>query len=169
VTPPDNPVLAELAHEPGVLTYRGGRYLLIRPETLVALQRAVEQALGDGAPACFAAGGRAGGGRAVSELAGTPAERIERLLAMGSAIGWGEFALETLSPSRLVLTVRRSPFAEAYGASRHPVCHLTCGVLESLTAAAFGTPWRVTEAQCLATGAAACRFEAVPDPSLQAR
>jgi predicted hydrocarbon binding protein len=157
-----NPVLAELAHEPGVLSYRGGRYLLIRPETLAALQRAVEAAVGDHAAECFAAGGRAGGGRAVSQLDGVPAERIARLLAMGSAIGWGEFALDTLGPSRLVVTVRRSPFAEAYGRATAPVCHLTRGVLESLTASAFGSPWRVSETACAATGAPACRFDAAP-------
>ena len=159
-----NPVLAELAHEPGVLSYRGGRYLLIRPETLAALQHAIEMALGDRAGDCFAAGGRAGGGRAVSQLDGAPADRIARLLAMGSAIGWGEFHLETLDAARLVVTVRRSPFAEAYGRATAPVCHLTRGVLESLTASAFGTPWSVSESACAATGAPACRFDAFPAP-----
>jgi predicted hydrocarbon binding protein len=157
-----NPVLAELAHEPGRLSYRGGRYLLIRPETLAALQRAVEAAIGERAADCFAAGGRAGGGRAASQLEGTPAERVTRLLAMGSAIGWGEFHLETLDPSRLVVTVRRSPFAEAYGSATAPVCHLIRGVLESLTASTFDTPWNVQESACAATGAPLCRFEAVP-------
>jgi predicted hydrocarbon binding protein len=157
-----NPVLAELVHEPGRLSYRGGRYLLIRPETLAALQRAVDAALGERAAECFAAGGRAGGGRAASQLDGTPAERIARLLAMGSLIGWGELALETLEPARLVVTVRDSPFAAAYGAASAPVCHLTRGVLESLTASAFGAPWAVRETSCAATGAAQCRFEAAP-------
>lgn len=157
-----NPVLAELAHEPGRLSYRGGRYLLIRPETLAALQRAVEAAAGDRAAECFAAGGRAGGGRAASQLEGAPAERVTRLLAMGSAIGWGEFHLESLEPSRLVVTVHRSPFAEAYGSSSAPVCHLTRGVLESLSASAFGAGWVVRETACAATGASLCRFEAAP-------
>jgi predicted hydrocarbon binding protein len=157
-----NPILAELAHEPGVLSYRGARYLLIRPETLAALQRAVEASVGAAAPEFFAAGGRAGGRRAVDQLAGSAVEpeRVEDLLAMGSAIGWGEFALETLTPSRLVVTVRRSPFAEAYGASTRPVCHLTRGVLEALTVTIFGAPTAVTEVECAAMGAAACRFEA---------
>ncbi|MBI2204474.1 MAG: hypothetical protein HYU41_11555 [Candidatus Rokubacteria bacterium] len=159
-----NPVLAELAHEPGVLSWRGGRYLLIRPETLAAVQRAVETTLGDAAAECFAAGGRAGGGRAASHLAGTPAERVERLIAMGSAIGWGEFSLDALTADRLAITVRRSPFAEAYGASSHPVCHVTRGVLEALTETVFGTRWPARETACLATGAGVCRFEAVRPP-----
>lgn len=162
MTAPGNPVLAELAYEPGVLSFRGGRYLLIRPETLAALHRAAERALGEVAAECLVAGGRAGGGRAVSGLAGSPRERIESLLAMGSAIGWGAFALDTLTPSSLVVTVRRSPFADAYGASPQPVCHLTRGVLESLAAALFAAPWTVRETACAATGAAVCRFEAAP-------
>ena len=160
-----NPVLAELAHEPGALSWRGGRYLLIRPETLAAVQRAVEMALGPMAAECFVAGGRAGGGRAASQLGGTPAERVERLIAMGSAIGWGEFALDALTADRLAITVRRSPFAAAYGASPRPVCHLTRGVLEALTDAAFGARWIVRETECAAVGHAACRFEASPGPT----
>jgi predicted hydrocarbon binding protein len=81
---------------------------------------------------------------------------------MGSAIGWGEFQLESFEPSRLVVTVHRSPFAEAYGSSSKPVCHLTRGVLESLTASAFGAGWIVRETTCAAAGAALCRFEAAP-------
>jgi predicted hydrocarbon binding protein len=157
-----HPVLAELAHEPGVLSWRGGRYLLIRPETLAALRRAVEQAVGDRAAECFAAGGRAGGGRAAGHLTGTPRERVERLAAMGSAIGWGDFALESFTADRLVVTVRRSPFAEAHGASPHPVCDLVRGVLESLTESVFGTRWAVTEVECVAVGQTQCRFEAAP-------
>ncbi len=44
----------------GTLTVAGARYLLIRPETLVALQRAAESALGSTAADCLVAGGRAG-------------------------------------------------------------------------------------------------------------
>ena len=158
----DGSVLAELASEPGVISLRGGRYLLIRPETLVALQRAAEAAIGDPAGEVLAAGGRAGGARAVRGLAGSPRQRIERLLAMGSAIGWGVFALETATATSFVVTVSRSPFAEAYGESARPVCHLTRGVLEALATSVFGTPWSVRETACAATGAARCRFEAAP-------
>ena len=62
----------------GGLTYRGSRYLLVRPETLVALQKAVEAALGERAPACLVAGGRSGGGAALQTLAGSPEETVAR-------------------------------------------------------------------------------------------
>jgi predicted hydrocarbon binding protein len=90
----------------------GARSLPIRPETLAALQKAIEAALP----------------------------------------GAGEARVRA----------RRSPFAEAYGPSAAPVCHLTRGVLESLAAATLGGTPRVVETECLAMGAARCRFETIP-------
>jgi predicted hydrocarbon binding protein len=144
----------------GVLSLGGARYLLIRPETLAALHKAVEAALGPAAGDCLAAGGRAGGARATAALPGTAEARVRALVAMGGAIGWGQFALERLAADRLVVTVRRSPFAEAYGPAAGPVCHLTRGVLEALAQAALGGTPRVPEPQGAAAGAPCCRFEA---------
>jgi len=145
----------------GRLWLSGARYLLVRAETLAALQRAVEAVLGDGAAACLAAGGRAGGAAAARALAGSPRERVDRLLAMGAAIGWGQFVLERLTATELAVTVRHSPFAEAYGPAAGPVCHLTRGVLESLAAAVLARPRPVAETACAAAGAPACRFATV--------
>src|SRR2546426_3521039 len=50
------------------------RSLLVRPETLVALQKAVEAVLGERAAACLAAGGRAGGGTALQAHEGAEEE-----------------------------------------------------------------------------------------------
>ena len=144
----------------GALTINGARYLLIRPETLAALQKAVEVAAGRQASDCLAAGGRAGGARATATLAGSGEERAQRLVAMGGALGWGQFALERFAGDGLVVTVRRSPFAEAYGAATSPVCHLTRGVLESLAILTLSRPTHVVETECSAAGATHCRFEA---------
>jgi predicted hydrocarbon binding protein len=144
----------------GALALGGARYLLIRPETLVGLQKAVEGALGERAAACIAAGGRAGGAKATAALDGTAEERVRRLLRIGGEIGWGEFALERLTATELAVSVRRSAVAEAYGPSAAPVCHLIRGVLESLAAATFGRPSTVVETACVAMGAVACRFVA---------
>jgi predicted hydrocarbon binding protein len=146
----------------GVLSVDGARYLLIRPETLAALQKAAEAALGRRAADCLVAGGREGGARATAALSGTAEQRVRRLVETGGAIGWGRFALERFGPEGFVITVEHSPFAEAYGASTEPVCHLTRGVLEALARLALGEPARVTETRCTATGAAHCRFEARP-------
>jgi predicted hydrocarbon binding protein len=144
----------------GTLTIGGARFLLIRPETLAALQRAAEAALGHQAAECLAAGGRAGGARATAGLTGTGEERARRLMEMGRAIGWGHFTLERFDAGGFVVVVRGSPFADAYGVSVAPVCHLTRGVLESLAMLTLGRPARVIESACAAAGAASCRFEA---------
>lgn len=159
--PMTNPILAELTDDgAGGLSYRGSRYLLIRPETLAALQHAIEATLGAAAAECLAAGGRAGGGKATASLDGAGRQRVEALVAMGSRIGWGRFALERYADDELVVTVTSSPFAEAYGKATAPVCHLTRGVLEALASAVLAGRRRVTETECAAMGAAACRFEA---------
>jgi len=156
-----NAVISELRDDgAGRLSYRGARYLLIRPETLAAVYHALEAALGGGAAECFVAGGRAGGGKATASFTGAGRERVEALLAMGTRIGWGRFALEHYAPGALVVTVTGSPFAEAHGSAREPVCHLTRGVLEALAASVLSGRARVTEAACAAMGAPACRFEA---------
>ena len=81
---------SDLAHDgAGRLFYRGARYLLVRPETLAALQKAVEALAGDRAAACLVAGGRAGGGTALRSLEGPADEVIARLLEMGGRLGWG--------------------------------------------------------------------------------
>jgi predicted hydrocarbon binding protein len=77
----------------------------------------------------------------------------------GGAIGWGAFTLERLTADALAVSVRRSPFAEAYGPSPTPVCHLTRGVLEALAAATLPGAPAVVETACAAMGADACRFE----------
>jgi predicted hydrocarbon binding protein len=138
-------------------------YILIRPETLAALQKAVEAALGPAAAECVAAGGRAGGARATTALRGAARARVERLLGQGAAIGWGQFRLEHLTDTSLAVTVDGSPFARAYGGPRAPVCHLTRGVLEALAARVLERRGRVSviETACAATGAARCRFQTV--------
>jgi predicted hydrocarbon binding protein len=93
-------------------------------------------------------------------LTGSREERVRRLMETGGAIGWGAFTLERLTTDALAVSVRRSPFAEAYGPSAAPVCHLIRGVLESLATATFGRRATVAETACVATGAPACRFVA---------
>jgi len=149
----------------GRLTIGGARYLLIRPETLAALQKQVEAVAPGAAADCLVAGGRAGGAHAARELAGDAEARVRRLLDTGRAIGWGHFVLERLAPHELVVTVAHSPFAEAYGPSPTPVCHLTRGVLESLAARVLERPLAVRESACAATGAPRCRFATVLETS----
>jgi predicted hydrocarbon binding protein len=155
------PVLDELIDDgDGRITYRNHRYLLIRPETLAELRRAVGDVAGERAAECFAAAGRAGGAGASRLLDGDRAARVRQLLGMGTAIGWGRFELEELTTSTLIVAVHGSPFAEALGPAPGPVCDLIRGVLESLTAVVFEGLTKVCETECEAAGAGVCRFEA---------
>ena len=148
----------------GALRLGEVRYLLIRPETLAGVQKAVERAVGPGAAAdCLLDGGRAGGARVAAALVGTPEERIGAVVEGGTALGWGRFALEALTPAGLVVTVTNSPFAEAYGPAPGPVCHLIAGVLEAVATSVFRRPRIVRETACAAAGAPACRFETMND------
>jgi predicted hydrocarbon binding protein len=148
----------------GALRRGEARYLLIRPETLAGVHRAVERAVGPQAAAdCLLDGGRAGGARVAAALAGTAEERVRAVVEAGTALGWGRFALEALTPDGLVITVTHSPFAEAYGPAPGPVCHLIAGVLEAVATSVFRRPRAVREPACAAAGAPACRFESMND------
>ncbi len=157
---PLSEVVKALRHDAGRLFHGESRYLLIRPETLVALQKSLVERLGDGAAEHLVAAGRAGGGSALTALGASGEDAVRRLIAMGTAIGWGEFSLKHLDGRRFVVAIRHSPFADAHGPSAAPVCHVTRGVLERVAEAVFDAPVRVTETACAATGAPLCRFEA---------
>ena len=141
------------------MTDAGARYVRVSVDTLVAIQKAMEPALGVRAAECLVAGVRVGEAKHAAAPAGDTRTHVEAALAAATRHGWGEFALERLGASELVVTVRRSPFAEAYGHAAGPVCHLTRGMLEALAGAVFQRPARVRETGCAAAGASDCRFE----------
>jgi len=159
-------LLRRLAHD-GRGGFRHGnvRFLLIRPETLVGVQQAVERALGARAAVCFVEGGRAGGARALRSIVGSAEERARALTMMAADLGWGTLTVETLTPTSFVVIGSNSPFPAAYATTGDPVCHLTRGVLEALAENLFGRPVPVHETHCEATGASYCRFEAAVDAS----
>lgn len=167
-----NHILADLLYDPaaGRLTFKEVRYLLVRPDTLVEFQKAVEAEVGwERCAAMMMAGGVAGGARSAarykSEFGLTDAEIVDFMCTMGREIGWGHFTLNELSatPQRLVVEVRESPFAAAYGPSDHGVCHLIRGVLAGLASGIFASAVCSAETTCRARGDAICRFELLPD------
>lgn len=164
-----NDIVQELAWDAagGRLSFKGVRYLLIRPETLVDFQKALERTLGERAGELLFQGGFTGGSlsaRKYKEHFGySDEETVAFMCRMGGQIGWGHFALEELDASagRLVVRVEGSPFAEAYGPADHGVCHLIRGVLAGLAAAIFDAEVAATEVACAAQGAPLCRFTVV--------
>ena len=165
----ENRILSELSYDAqaGALRYQGVRYLLIRPETLAAVQASLEVQLG---PALAGeilfqggfTGGRLSGQKYKDSFGLSDEQAVLFMCRMGSEIGWGRISLAEfdLGRKRMVVEVQHSPFAEAYGrGSREGVCHLIRGVFAGLASTLFGAPVRAVEAICLAAGQAQCRFE----------
>jgi len=163
----ENEILKEIqfAPEKGGLYYKEVRYLLIRPETLIALQKGIDKELGDRASTLLFQSGFQGGSlsskkyREVFQI--SDREIVKFMVEMGPQIGWGRFELEEFDPAqkRLVVRVHHSPFAEAYGPSSSPVCHLIRGVLSGTASVVFGKEIEGQESACVAKGDAFCRFE----------
>ena len=163
----DNKIFKELKFVPekGGFFYNEVRYLLIRPETLAAFQKAIEEEIGEKASRILFESGFQGGSlssKKYREVFGFSDEEIIRfMMDMGSQIGWGRFELERFDSAkkRLVLKVYHSPFAESYGSSSKPVCHLIRGVLGGVASVVFGRKVEPEELSCLAKGDGCCRFE----------
>src|SRR3970040_1648498 len=127
----ENTVLNEMTWdaEAGRLFFKDVPYLLIRPETLVAFQRALEAEPGERAGGVVARGGHTGGAlstRRYREAFGLGTEQTARFIVrMGREIGWGDFRLERLDfgAGGVGASVGRSPLGEACGPAGRPACH----------------------------------------------
>jgi predicted hydrocarbon binding protein len=154
----------EFEEESGAISFKGVRYLLIRPETLVEFQKALEERLGEEAQEILCRDGFAGGHLSTKKYKETfgykDDEIVQFMMTMGRQIGWGHFKLEefNLEAKRLIVTVISSPFAVAYGKSTRPVCHFTRGVMGGMGQALFGEDVTADESHCLAKGDDFCCF-----------
>jgi purine catabolism regulator len=153
------------SEEKGGLFFKEVRYLLIRPETLITFQRAIEREIGEKASQILYQSGFQGGSlssKKYREVFGFSDEQIIHfMIEMGPQIGWGRFELERFDPSKKILIVRvyHSPFAEAYGASSSSVCHFIRGVLGGMVSVVFKKEIDAKELSCLAKGDECCWFE----------
>jgi len=161
-----NSILDNLEYdaEEGRIAFKGVPYMVIRPDTVVDFQKAVEAEVGDKAAEMMMAGGYTGGSRSsrrYREVFNYSDEEIVAFMCrMGSEIGWGKFEVEKLDVDgrELIVVVRNSPFAEAYGDADKGVCHMIRGVMAGMAAGIFGTEVRSEETLCRAKGDELCRF-----------
>lgn len=160
-------ILKELNFVPdrGGLFYRDVRYILIRPETLISFQKAIEKELGGKASQILYQSGFQGGtlsSKKYREVFNFSDEEIIRfMMEMGPQIGWGRFELERFDSvqKHFIINVFNSPFAEAYGPSPSSVCHLIRGVLSGMASIVFRKEIEGKELSCLAKGDKFCRFD----------
>ena len=163
----NNEILKDLhfVQEKGGLFYKEIRYLLIRPETLVTFQKAIERELGEKANQILFESGFAGGAlsskRYQQVFSFSDEEIVRFMMNMGPQIGWGRFELEKFDPDqkKLIVKVFHSPFAEAYGTSTSGVCHFIRGIISGMASTIFKKTVISKELSCLSKGDLFCRFE----------
>ena len=148
----------------GSLTYKGVRYLLMRPETIMSFQKGVEGDLGSKAGEHLYRGGFTGGRLSFSkyktDLGLSDEQAIEFMLKMGAEIGWGRLSLIHYDPDAQALKIAAygSPFAESYGKSSQGVCHFLRGVIAGMGSSLFNRNCRAIETECAAMGDDRCLF-----------
>lgn len=161
-----NSILDELEYDAdeGRISFKDVRYMVIRPDTVVDFQKAVEAEIGEKVAEMMMAGGYTGGSRSsrrYKELFNYSDEEIVAFMCkMGGEIGWGRFEVEEFDKEgkELVIVVRNSPFAEVYGPSDRGVCHMIRGVVAGMATGIFGGEVSSEETLCRAKGDELCRF-----------
>jgi predicted hydrocarbon binding protein len=161
-----NSILDQLEYDPssGALTYKGVRYILIRPETIAGFQHALEKINPKATRQAFFQGGFEGGFLSATKYQKmykfTDLQILEFMMQMGTEIGWGKFRINHYSPDKKLLqvTVDKSPFSETYGKSSNGVCDLIRGVISGLASALFSKDCEATEISCIASGDKKCVF-----------
>jgi predicted hydrocarbon binding protein len=162
-----NSILNNLVYDQssGKLGYKNVRYILLRPETVVGLQKAIEAIDRQLAKDALFQGGFQGGYLSAKNykeaLNFGDQQIVEFMMEMGTEIGWGRFRLQDFDSQqkRLTTIVYKSPFAEAYGESPESVCHLIRGVLSGLASLLFSKNCVGSEIKCQAQGNEFCVFQ----------
>lgn len=155
-------------HDAGSLLFKDVRYILIRPETLCATQKRLEERFGvQSAEILYESGftgGKLSSHRYKTLFHLSEREIVEFMCRMGAQIGWGKFRLEQIDllKREISVVVHNSPFAVAYGPSSASVCHMIRGIVGGIAEGIFEESVSVEEILCLAKGDPFCRFEAAP-------
>ncbi|TKJ37550.1 hypothetical protein CEE37_13620 [candidate division LCP-89 bacterium B3_LCP] len=168
----DNEMLDNLEYIPdgGALMYQGIRYLLIRPETIIELQKVMETELGVEklGYALYQAGYKGGSLSAEkfrTEQSLSPQEIVRFMATMGGQLGWGRMEVDQMNPDdgTFEMEVYHSVFAEAYGVANFPVCHLIRGVFAGTWGGAIDREIMGLETRCRAVeGPGPCKFIFTP-------
>jgi predicted hydrocarbon binding protein len=147
----------------GILTYKGMRYFLIRPETVGDLYGLVRKELGERGNEAFFQAGYTGVSRSLrtykTQLGLSGESLLPFVIRIGSHLGWGSMALLSLDLDgrRMSIEVKNSVFAQA-ASGPEACCHMLRGVLAALGEAVFESPVSAQEVACLAKGDASCLF-----------
>ena len=167
----DNILLADISYKGsiGALNYKGIRYLIVRPETVVEIQKSLTEELGGArAGEVFYRSGYRGTSLTAKRLLDEGASRkdiMRSMFHMGANLGWGKFSVLNIdeASNRFTVRVEGSPFAEAYGKHNEPVCFLLSGALAGILSGAYDRKYRCGEVECAAKGDPYCVFFLEPE------
>lgn len=164
------PVLAQADLDRSLLTLGGSRVVLHCHHYNVFLQRTIEDGLGERAPALLTQAAMESARATLSKLevesaAGSPAAVVARAADILANHGFGLADVRLLGERGGAATIERAHYAVGwlakFGRRATPCCFFSAGWLAGAVAVAGGlSPERVTgrEIECLAAGAARCRF-----------
>ncbi len=161
-----NQLLESLDYESdeGRLSLQAVRYVLARPSLLTELQKSLETHLPQEAAGILTSVAQNEGAALATRLKEVFSYDEQQILSSVSHIlgegGWGSATLEMLNLDfrEFVIKIKGSPFAEEYGPSIHPVCHLLLGLYKGAALAIFDRDVDGQEVQCFAKGDDVCRF-----------
>jgi predicted hydrocarbon binding protein len=169
-----NSILNHLEYDKtsGALTYKGVRYLLIRPETIITFQKEMETSLGEKTKQAFYEGGFSGGFLSSNKYKEifkfSDRQIIEFMMEMGTEIGWGCFSLTHFDLEKKVLrvSVKNSPFVRSPGESSKGTCDLIRGVVGGMASVIFNQTCTASEVECISKGFDRCLFVVDLNPDI---
>jgi predicted hydrocarbon binding protein len=154
--------------ESGVLLLSNVPCVIVRPETITSIQKQLEETIGGSAKGVLYLAGERSARDGMSPFAsqipkGPPLSlaNARRIMDSAALLGWGRVDIATFDPARgrLVLTVKNSPLARAYGTSKKPVCHFLSGWIGGLGRFLLDREVLCEETACAAHGHDRCEFE----------
>lgn len=150
-----------LDEESGAVYDGNRRYLVMRPDVLMGMVRALAPTVQEQVLTAFYLSAFEQGGKSVSAYQSEDGmDRLQEIVVQGAeALGWGKWVVSAHEQG-LGLQVHNSPFAAGYGQSDVPVCAPVKGIFRSLAEKVLGASVTVEETSCAAQGHGNCCFVA---------
>ncbi len=156
----------DYSEDGGALLYNGVRYMLIRPETVLEMFKAITDEVGhEKAGQVFYRSGHRGGSLSAThfrrEMGLSPEEIVRFMAKMGGQLGWGRIEINSLNVDDgfLELDVYHSVFSEEFGQAEMPVCHMIRGVFAGTWSGSIDKDVDGLETRCRAVdGPGPCSF-----------
>ena len=155
----------EYSEDKGLLTYKGIRYLILRPETIMTMYKKLRAKYGSDVDFHFFEGGYEGGRLSSQKYKDNfglnEIDLINFTLKTGREIGWGRFELLRYDQEKKILEVKvsNSAFVTKDKSSEFPVCHFILGVMSGMASVLFDAEVSSKEVKCAAKGDEYCIFE----------